>query len=242
MRPTLSLLSDGKTWANRQLFDAISDTFDLTDDEREELLPSKRQRRIDNKVHWALTHMAKAGLVERPERGRVRLTGLGREILEKYPERVDMVVLMAFPPYVEFRSNRSEKQVVASDSNAAADETTSAEEAASPGELLAAAKAENEADIEGELLARARALEPVQFERLVVRLLERMGYGAEGRVEHSGKPGDGGIDGIISQDPLGLDRIYVQAKRYDDGNSVQRPAIHQFIGALQDARETVVSS
>jgi restriction system protein len=105
-----------------------------------------------------------------------------------------------------------------------------------PEELIQRAVDENRAAVESEILDKALAVDPATFERLVLRLLEAMGYGKSGRTEHSGKPGDGGIDGIISQDPLGLDRVYMQAKRYARDNVVQRPAIQGFIGALFGAQ------
>jgi restriction system protein len=143
-----------------------------------------------------------------------------------------MSVLREFESYREFRS-RSTSRENATDESVAVEPDA---DAASPQDLLSQAVAENRAAVEGELLKRALALSPTEFERLVVRLLEQMGYGRSGVVEHSGRSGDAGIDGIISQDPLGLDRIYLQAKRYAPDQSVQRPAIQGFVGALMGAQ------
>jgi restriction system protein len=232
MRPLLESLSDGGVRRTRDLVEAMSDRFELTAEERAALLPSGRQRRIDNRVAWAISHLFQAGLLERPVRGQVAINAAGRGVLAAHPKRVDMTVLREFPSYREFRDRSSARQT-AGDGPLIAEPDA---EAASPEDLLAQAVSENRAAVEGELLRRALALSPTEFERLVVRLLERMGYGRFGGVEHSGRSGDAGIDGIISQDPLGLDRIYLQAKRYGPDQSVQRPAIQGFVGALMGAQ------
>ncbi|WP_255410947.1 winged helix-turn-helix domain-containing protein [Blastococcus sp. TF02A-30] len=228
MRPLLEAVSDGSVRRTRDLVTAMSDRFGLTDEEREALLPSGRQRRMDNRVTWAISHLFQAGLLERPARGHIAISDTGRQVLAAHPERVDMAVLQRFPSYRDFRSRSSVR-------SPAADDVIEAEivvDAASPQDLLSQAVTENRAALEGELLKRALSLSPTDFERLVVRLLERMGYGRSGGVEHSGRSGDAGIDGIISQDPLGLDRIYLQAKRYAPDQSVQRPAIQGIRGRL----------
>lgn len=232
MRPLLDALSDGSVRRTRDLVTGMSDRFELTDEDRAALLPSGRQRLMDNRVAWSISHLFQAGLLERPARGQVAITMAGRDVLAKHLERVDMNVLYGFESYRQFRSRSNVR-------DAAGETPLSAEpqaEAASPQDLLAQAVTENRAAIEGELLKRALALSPTEFERLVLRLLEQMGYGRFGGVEHSGRSGDGGIDGIISQDPLGLDRIYLQAKRYAPDQSVQRPAVQGFVGALMGAQ------
>jgi restriction system protein len=232
MRPLLEELSDGSTRRTRELVQSLSDRFGLTEEEREALLPSGSQRRMDNRVAWAISHLFQAGLLERPARGHVAISAAGREVLTAHPDRVDMSVLRGFESYREFRSRSTSREDIP-DAPLGAEPVV---DAASPQDLLAQAVAENRAAVEGELLKRALALSPTEFERLVVRLLEQMGYGRSGVVEHSGRSGDAGIDGIISQDPLGLDRIYLQAKRYAPDQSVQRPAIQGFVGALMGAQ------
>lgn len=231
MRPVLAYLQDGTERSSREVIAHVSDQYGLTEEERAELIPSGAQRRIDNKVHWAISHMFQAGLVTRPSRGHVRITDVGRRVLQEHPDRVDMKVLGEFPSYLAFRSKTKAK--AAPEQPVALDGT---EAQVSPAELLGVAVAENEAAVESELLTRALALDPAGFERLVLAVLGSMGYGRSGAIEHSGKPGDGGIDGIISQDPLGLDRIYLQAKRYAPGHTVQRPDLQQFVGALMSAQ------
>ena len=185
---------------------------------------------IDNRVGWALTYLSQAGLVERPSRGHLQITPSGQDVLVRYGDRVDLKVLEQFPSYLEFRDRTRE---------AKAGSDPSVEHAAaevSPEDLLATAVAENKAALEGELLKRALSLDPRGFELLVLRLLAAMGYGKSGAVEHSGQSGDGGIDGIISQDPLGLDRIYLQAKQYATDRTVGRPTLQAFAGALMSAQ------
>ena len=232
MRPLLQALSDGSVRRTRDLVDAMSDHFGLSDEEREAMLPSGRQRLMHNRVGWSITHLFQAGLLDRPTRGHIVITDAGQKVLAVHPDRVDMSVLREFPSYREFRE-RSSTRAIGGDGPLAAEPDA---EAASPQDLLAQAVSENRAAVEGELLKRALALTPTEFERLVVRLLEQMGYGRSGSVEHSGRTGDAGIDGIISQDPLGLDRIYLQAKQYAPDRSVQRPAIQGFVGALMGAQ------
>jgi restriction system protein len=231
MRPALLHLADGQLHRSREVKDALADVFGLTEAERAELLPSGRQRVIDNRVGWALTYLSQAGLVDRPSRGHVHITESGQAVLAMNPDRVDLKVLEQFPSYLEFRDRTREAKAGGSDAGV---EHAAAE--VSPEDLLATAVAENKAALEGELLKRALALDPRGFELLVLRLLAAMGYGKSGAVEHSGQSGDGGIDGIISQDPLGLDRIYLQAKQYATDRTVGRPTLQTFAGALMSAQ------
>lgn len=232
MRPILDLLADGEIRRTREVTSAIADQFELTAEERAVMLPSGRARLIDNRVGWALTHLSQAGLLERPQRAHVRISDAGRTVLAQQPDRVDVKVLNGFPAYLEFRQRTRERSPTAAPSDNAEEE----HELVSPQALVAQAQAENRAAVEGELVARALALPPRDFEMLVIELLRKMGYGRLGQVEHSGRSGDGGIDGIISQDPLGLDRIYVQAKRYAADQPVNRPSIQGFVGALMGAQ------
>lgn len=233
MRPLLAAMDDGEVHAKATLVEAVSDHFELSEDERVLLKPSGGQALISNRVGWALSHVFQAGLIERPARGQMRLTDFGRAALAEQPERIDMTVLRQYPSYLAFRLRSTERRKAGSGEVAVPEP---AEDGASPQDLLDQAVAESRAALEGELLTRALALSPRDFERLVVQLLSAMGYGRSGAVEHSGQPGDAGIDGIISQDPLGLDRIYLQAKRYAVDQSVQRPAVQGFVGALMGAQ------
>lgn len=225
MRPSLAFLGDGSLRKSREVKDAVADQFDLTDVERAEMLPSGRQRTIDNRVGWALTYLFQAGLIARPSRGQVSITDGGRDALAKNRTRIDMKILEQYPAYLEFRERTRDKAV---NPDTPADEGS----AASPSDLIEKAVATNRAAVEGEVLRKALALTPTGFEDLVIHLLEQMGYGRAGAIERTSAAGDAGVDGIISQDPLGLDRIYVQAKRYREDRTIDRPKIHEFAGAL----------
>lgn len=231
MRPALAHLADGGLHRSREVKEALADEFGLTEAERADLLPSGRQRVIDNRVGWALTFLSQAGLVERPSRGVVCINDAGRKALAANPSRIDMKVLEQYPSYLEFRQRTRDAKPASTP-----DAVEHVAVPVSPDDLLATAVAENRAALEGELLKRALTLDPKGFELLVLRLLKAMGYGKSGSVEHSGQSGDGGIDGIISQDPLGLDRIYLQAKQYATDRTVGRPTLQAFAGALMSAQ------
>lgn len=227
MRPVLALLADGEVRRARDIRSAMADHFDLTPEERDQFLPSGRQRVMDNRVGWALTHLAQAGLLRRPQRGSSQITDAGRQVLATHPERIDMKVLAQFPAFVEFRE-RTRDPVTRSTSIALSDP----EQTSTPQELVEQVIGVNRAELQQSVLQRALELTPTGFEDLVLHLLTAMGYGSTGSIERTSSTGDAGVDGIISQDPLGLDRIYVQAKRYAVDRSVDRPRIHEFAGAL----------
>lgn len=227
MRPVLAHLADDQLHRSRTVKDAMTQTFELTAEEREQMLPSGRQRVIDNRVGWALTYLAQAGLVERPQRGFVRITDLGHQVLSDHPHRVDMKVLEQFPAYIEFRDRTRETKT-----DTAVTAVTATPASASPQDMIEQAVTEARAVLEADLLKRALNLSPTGFEDLVMALLSAMGYGEQGSVERTSATGDAGVDGIISQDPLGLDRIYIQAKRYATDCVIDRPKIHEFAGAL----------
>ena len=227
MRPVLEHLADRQVHRSREVKDAMASVFGLTDEERAQVLPSGRQRVIDNRVGWALTYLSQAGLVDRPQRGHVRITETGLAALAANPHRIDARTLEAYPAYLEFRDRTREKAPDPESVDKPAHDTV-----ASPQDLIEHAVATNRAAVEGDVLRSALELSPTGFEELVLRLLAAMGYGELGSVEKTGASGDAGIDGIISQDPLGLDRIYVQAKRYAVDRTIDRPRIHEFAGAL----------
>lgn len=231
MRPLLASLADGETRRSREVKNAMADEFLLTDEERAHMLPSGRARTMDNRVGWALTYLRQAGLVDAPSRGRVRITETGREALHRFPERIDMRALEAYPAYLEFR-DRTRDTSTTKPGRSPGLTPDLAETPATPLELVEQAVATNRAAVEGDVLRSAHSLTPAGFEELVLRLLTAMGYGELGSIEQTSASGDAGIDGIISQDPLGLDRIYIQAKRYAEDHPIDRPRIHEFAGAL----------
>lgn len=224
MLPALTILKDGQPRKWRSLVRPLAHEFQLSEDELTETIPSG-QTRFGNRLQWALSHLYQAGLVVRPSRGVVATSSQGQELLQSPPDRLDVAFLSRYPSYQEFRKRK--KPAAATGSMATGG---GAEE--SPIELIQQAVDANRVTVEAELLEHIRDHEPAQFERLVLRLLSAMGYGRGGEIEHSGQSGDGGIDGIISQDPLGLDRVYMQAKRYGEANAVGRPAVQAFVGAL----------
>ena len=238
MQPVLELLSDGVVRRSREVKDAMATVFDLSLEEREKRLASGRQRVFDGRVGWALTYLAQAGLVERPVRGQVLITDEGRGVLAANPDRVDVKVLEQFEAFRAFRERTRtpdspgqgiQQGSASAVSTVAASSATTAE---TPNDLMQRAVDVNRAAVEAEVLAEALRVSPTAFEDLVVQLLSDMGYGESGSVQRTSASGDAGIDGIISQDPLGLDRIYIQAKRYAEDRPVDRPRIHEFAGAL----------
>lgn len=230
MRPVLAFLADGRIHRARDITDAMADHFGLGPEERSEMLPSGGAKKIGNRVGWALTYMSQAGLIDSAGRGLKVISPEGRAALEKYPDRIDQKTLEAYPAFVKFRE-RKRGRVVEDNGGIEPPAPPQEVEAETPNDLAERAERLNRAAVEGEVLSAALNLTPTGFEELVVRLLDRMGYGRAGSAHRTAASGDGGIDGIISQDPLGLDRIYIQAKRYTDA-PVDRPAIHGFAGAL----------
>jgi len=203
----------------------------LSAEERSQLLPSARRTTFANRVHWAKSYLGKAGLVELTKRAHFRITGHGREVLAAPPERIDIKYLNRFPSFQQFREAQGETDNGDSPASPIADMATTL----TPDEVMRNAHRQMEVALADELLQRIRSGTPAFFESLVVRLLVGMGYGGSvTTVSNSlvGGSGDGGVDGIIDQDALGLDRIYVQAKRYADGNTVGAGAIRDFFGSL----------
>jgi len=231
MLPTLRALADGQPRSTRATSDAAADLLGLSDDARDETIPSGLLTYV-SRAQWAQTYLVQAGLLTRPKRGIVTLTDAGRTLLAEGPARVDSAFLRRYPSFVEFVSRKqttagSRASVTPDDAAAAGSPVDAA-----PDELIANAEHANRAEVESDVLARVRELSPEAFERLVIRLLVAMDYGTAGTAEHTGRSGDEGIDGIIHRDALGLDRVYLQAKRYTE-NAVGPEAINAFFGALQ---------
>jgi restriction system protein len=227
MLPLLELLEDGKEHRLRDVISALEQQFGLTEEERRALLPSGRQPIFHNRVGWARTYLKNAGLLEAPRRGWMRITEQGLEVLKQKRERIDMNFLMQFE---EFRNFRFSRQRTPTESNAADIEGVT------PEELLANAYGMHKRSVLSELLELVKQASPEFFERLVVELLVKMGYGGsyEEAAQAVGQSGDEGVDGVIKEDRLGLDVIYLQAKRWE--GSVGRPELQKFAGALQGLR------
>lgn len=230
MLPLLQLSSDDNVHYIHDAVNQLADDFELTEEERTKLLPSGQQPIFYNRVGWSRTYLKKAGLLEDPKRGYFQITDRGREILEDNPLRIDMKFLRQFPEYIEFRETVRETT----------DEVVQEEdlEGLTPEEALENAYQRIRNDLSEELLSYVISSTPGFFEKLVVELLVKMGYGGSQReaARAVGQSGDEGIDGIIDEDRLGLDTIYVQAKKWNKSTSIGRPEIQKFVGALQGQR------
>lgn len=225
MLPVLRKAAEGEV-SIQAVIEQLADEYHLSPDERAELLPSGKQTTFANRTHWAKSYLGKAGLIELTRRSHFVVTEQGRSVLAAPPERIDIPYLRRFQEFEAFRFP-SEDQAPEQDAQDPSISLT-------PDEVMRQARDTLEADLGVELLARIQAAPPAFFERVVVQLLIAMGYGGSlaraGRA--LGRSGDGGVDGVIDEDTLGLDRIYVQAKRYADHNSVGPGEIRDFFGAL----------
>jgi restriction system protein len=225
MLPVLRLAAQ-QTWAMRDLISRVSDDLSLTPAERDQMLPGGTGTVIGSRVGWAKTYLKKAGLVEQPQRSQVRITQRGRSVLAKPPERIDIPFLLQFPEFRAFK----EKTAAAETHGGETPKTDAAAPSATPEEQIAAASTALTEALRDALLARLLEAKAAFFEKVVRDLLQKMGYGEP--TGHRGGSGDGGIDGMIRQDQLGLDQVYLQAKRYKPGNVVGPEVVQAFIGAL----------
>jgi restriction system protein len=211
----------------------ISAQLKLSDEDLRHMLPSGTQSTITNRVSWAVVYMKKAGLLESTRRGFFRITKRGADFLKTNPARISLLDLDQFP---EFKAFKAQRGIRAANSRSEQEDKVEPT-TATPSEQLESGYQSLREDLADELLDKLKQVSPAFFERIVVELLVKMGYGGSladaGRA--IGKSGDGGIDGIIKEDKLGLDVIYIQAKRWDS-NSVGRPDVQQFAGALQGQR------
>jgi restriction system protein len=232
MLPVLKLAADGAEHKFSHAVELLAEEFSLSTKERNELLPSGSQAVFNNRVGWARSYLKQAGLLSSPKRGFFTITPKGAALLAKNPERVDISILEQYPEFLEFRNRKKDK------GENEKPEETSAVSASSqtPEDALASAYSTLRKDLESEILSSVKEASPSFFERLVVDLLVRMGYGGnrQDAGKALGKSGDGGIDGIINEDRLGLDVIFIQAKRWE--GTVGRPEIQKFAGALQGQR------
>ncbi len=235
MLPVLRACAAGEA-RTADLVERLAESFHLTAEERAALLPSGRQTTFANRTYWAIAYLGKAGLVERTRRAHYQVTARGRQVLVAPPERIDIKFLGQFPEFQTFREtgDREEDAPIIS---AASDEPP----VLTPDEIMRRAQRQLEEALADELLQRIWSGTPQFFESLVVRLLVAMGYG--GSVTDVSKalvggPGDGGIDGVIDQDALGLDRVYVQAKRYAEDRTIGAGAIRDFFGGLDIKKAT----
>lgn len=234
MLPVLKLAADGNEHKFSHAVEALADQFALSQEERNELLPSGSQAVFNNRVGWARSYLKQAGLLGDPRRGFFVITAKGQQLLAQNPSEVNVAVLEQYPEFIEFKNRRKEK----TESNNETSDTEASEKSTkeTPEDALASAYKKLRVALEAEIVSAVKDSSPSFFERVVVDLLVKMGYGGNrqdaGRA--LGKSGDGGIDGIINEDRLGLDVIYIQAKRWE--GTVGRPEIQKFAGALQGQR------
>lgn len=230
MLPFMKILADGQLWAIKDLTESLAVHFNLTDSERHELLPSGQQSIFSNRVAWAKSHIKNAGLITNPSRGRLVISDAGLQVLHQNPVAINCKFLKQFPTYLKFIGAGPADGDVAE--SFTAEDEIEIENSKTPLELIESSFESLRKAAAEELLTRLKTCSPAFFERVVVLLLRAMGYGGvtgEGSV--TGKSGDGGIDGIIKEDKLGLDVVCIQAKRYAD-SSVGRPTVQQFVGSM----------
>ncbi|NOZ74561.1 MAG: restriction endonuclease [FCB group bacterium] len=232
MLPLLQFCSDKKEHTNREAIDHLADEFGLTEKERKELLPSGRQAIFHNRVAWARAYMKMAMLLDNTQRGVFKLTERGNQVLQNQPQKIDIKFLMQFPEFAEQRNaeqKKSKKKNIESNS-------VESEVSITPEEQIEEVYENLKGNLTNEILSQLKESSSVFFEKVVVEVLVKMGYGGSRKDagEAIGKSGDEGIDGIIKEDRLGLDIIYIQAKKWE--NTVTRPEIQKFAGALQGKR------
>lgn len=224
MLPLLKQISDGKEHRMRDVTDELAQKLGVTDEELKELLPSGVAPVFYNRTAWAKTYLKKAGLINSPKTGLVVISEKGLNVLKKSPEKINVKYLKQFSEFNDFQVNKKDSESF--DSEESEDQT--------PEELLESAYQKIRSSLANEILNKVVELSPSFFEKLVVELLVKMGYG--GSIKDAGraigKSGDEGIDGTIKEDKLGLDIIYIQAKKWKPGNVVGRPELQKFVGAL----------
>lgn len=232
MLPILKLAANGKEHKFNQAVDQLAYEFGLTTEERNELLPSGSQAVFNNRVGWARSYLKQAGLLASPKRGFFSITEKGAELLATNPSAIDTAILEQYPEFIEFKNRRKDK----AEDESLITPIIEQDSTLTPEDALAAAYNKLRIALESEILSSVKEASPSFFERVVVDLLVKMGYGGNrqdaGRA--LGKSGDAGIDGVINEDRLGLDVIYIQAKRWE--GVVGRPEIQKFAGALQGQR------
>jgi restriction system protein len=236
MLPVLKLASDGEVRI-RDVIDKVSKQLGLADDERNKLLDSGRQTVIDNRTRWAKTYMERAGLLEATGRGRFIITDRGRKVLNDNPTRIDNNFLLQFPEFREYR-----RVAVAADHDASGSDEEQAQQVSgltsTPDETMRQAAMAIEQTIAKDLLDRLTKGSPTFFEKAVISLLQAIGYGGSRKdaARAIGRVGDGGVDGVIEQDAFGLERVYVQSKRYAQNVAVSAPEIQKFVGSLNSKK------
>lgn len=228
MLPLVKLASDKEEHSLQEATKTIAKEFNLSEIDLAELLPSGRKTRFYDRIGWAVTYLRKAGLLNSPGRGKFQITQRGLDVLKNPPKRINVEFLEQYEEFVKFRTRRDRED----------EEVSTAEqlETQTPEEAIEAAHQNLRQTLADELIQTIKNCSPTFFERLVIDVLVKMGYGGTRKDAGKaiGRSGDGGIDGIINEDRLGLDVIYIQAKKWE--GSVGRPELQKFAGALQGKR------
>lgn len=228
MLPVLKAAAEGELSVS-DLTDKLAIQFNLSDEQRAQLLPSGKQTKFANRAQWAKTYLTKAGLLQSTKRAHFTITELGQKVLQESPSKIDIKFLAKFPGFNEFRfsTGGTKKET-----------TPPVSPDLTPDETMRAAYDAINATLADELLSKIRLAPPAFFEAMTVKLLVAMGYGGslEDAGKALGKSGDGGVDGVIDEDQLGLDRIYIQAKRYKEEVTVSAGDIRNFFGALDQQK------
>lgn len=238
MLPLMKLLGDGQEHSLSEVVEKLSASFGLSEQEVKQLLPSG-QRIFYNRVMWARVYLFKAGLLATPSRGNYKITDEGINVLKQSPVRIDMKFLEHFEGYLVFKRTKNVKSLPDTEKIQELGKELSQKSELTPDEVFSGAYSEIRGKLVQELLSRVKECSPFFFERLVVGLLVKMGYGNftpedSGNARVTSPTNDAGIDGIIPQDKLGLDTVYIQAKKWE--NVVGRPEVHKFVGALEGVR------
>ncbi|WP_339113301.1 restriction endonuclease [Thioclava sp. GXIMD2076] len=226
MLPMLKLFAAGKTNV-RECLPELQTHFAISDEEAQELLPTGKSTRLYNRAHWARVYMGKAGLLHSPRRNFHQITPKGRVLLAQNPTSIDNETLSDFADFVEWKeTSRTPVDQAVAPNHLTEDRT--------PDDAIETAYSTLLGALRDDLLEAMLQISPAKFERLILDLLSAMGYGGGDiqRAQMTRATGDGGIDGVINEDALGLDAVYIQAKRYQPDNKIGRPAIQQFIGSL----------
>ena len=229
MLPLLVLMGDSAEHGLAEVIESLGDRLGLSPEEKKELLPSESDVKFDNRVRWSAFYLRKAGLLERTGRGKIRITPRGQQVLKTKPARIDVKFLKQFSEFVEFQQGSKK-------TNSEEVDTADEDSQATPEETLEASYHNLRRTLAEELLDRVKKCPPKFFEKLVVDLLVSMGYGGSRKDagQAVGQSGDDGIDGIIKEDKLGLDVVYLQAKRWEA--TVGRPVVQAFAGSLEGQR------
>lgn len=232
MLPLLRVMSDGEPRSLKQLRELLADEMGLDTEATSELLPSGSMPVWASRVGWAKTYLKQAGLLEPVSRGVVRITRRGQELVREGHSHIDSTMLRRYPEFEAFRTRRRDSD----DTDGSAQSPDSEAQSGTPTEILERAYEQMRDALAEELLDQVRSASPAFFERLVVELLLKMGYGGSRREAGKalGRSGDEGIDGTIYEDRLGLDIVYIQAKRWE--GTVGRPEVQKFVGALHGQR------